>query len=170
MKEEDVVSKNVNKEVTNEVVDDSWCCLCNGSNLHRKVYGEDCSKYPPAPYKAKIPISNKKEDLVEKKEVEKGPRIWCLVCKGFDLHRKVYEWPPQEKEIEPDSDSDSKDGEWCPMCKGFDVHRKLFGEDYNDYPNPPYRPKRDKNDKGVYCPYCKGFNVHRIVYDWPILE
>ena len=168
VKEEDVANiKDVKPPTVEKVVDDNWCRMCSGSNLHRKVFGEDHSKYPPAPLVVKKP-STDKEDTVVKKEVKKGPGIWCSVCKGFDLHRKVYEWPPREEEIE-DSSNDDDDSEWCPMCKGFKMHRKLYGEDYNDYPNPPYKPKKDKNDKGVYCPYCKGFNVHRIVYDWPIL-
>jgi hypothetical protein len=157
-KEEDLIDKSKRASIVETVEDDEWCCMCSGRSLHRKVYGEDHSSYPASPSK---PVDKTKEnDKDKEKEVKpKGPMIWCPICKGFDLHRKVYEWPPLEEEKKGE-DEEVDEGEWCPMCEGFNVHRKLYGEDYNDYPNPPYKdPTKDKNYKGIYCVWCKDYNV-----------
>lgn len=166
-KEEDIGKSDDKKPKQNEV-DEDWCRICSGRNLHRKVYGEDQSNYPQAPTR---PKEQDKSNKNKEKEVKKDSSVWCPICKGFNIHRKVYEWPPRKEEKEEGSDLNDHvddDADWCPMCQGYKVHRKLYGEDYNDYPNPPYKdPTKDKNYKGVYCPWCKGYNIHRKVYDWP---
>lgn len=56
--EEDVVSKKDDKPtILKRFVDGDWYHMCSGSNLDRKVYGEDHSKYPPAPFIVKKPVS-----------------------------------------------------------------------------------------------------------------
>lgn len=143
IKEEDIGNSDVKKD--KHEVDENWCRMCGGRNLHRKLYGEDHSCYPPAPRKPKEQGEITENTKDKEKEIKKGPGIWCPICKGFDIHRKVYEWPHREEEKEDSSSDENDDIDWCPMCKGFKVHRKLYGEDYNDYPNPPFKdPTKDK--------------------------